>query len=365
MGNRLLFMVAAFVCLAGRVAFADAASISQERIKGFVKLANGRELYVNYLKPAPGKPIAVLWNGLTYDESTWESFSHELKGDGLGILRFDPVGMGRTLLKYGAPFQAIDYRDQVADLNLLLDALGIQQRVHIIGLSYGGALALQFGHSHPERVASLVVMAPFVAPLEAQDNLIKWQILQTRLQFPWNPASDDQLYDYFLRIQIMTTYPAAEPVILENPYKLEATFRMVQGIRKFLAKDVSKFEPNVGVHLVVGSKDQYIETRVHEDFWKLLQPGAQKSFMSIEGTEHKIPEAAPRFSALWVRNIIFGNPEIGGGKFYSGNPISAVVRSGNKSFQLTRMKAAPVPEGKMWSIDFEEPGYRCKRAFPD
>lgn len=361
--KRLLFTALAALCLGA--SFASAADVPQERFQGFVKLANGREVYVDFLKPAAGKPIAAPWNGLTYDISSWNRFTDELKGDGLGILRWDPYGMGRTLLKYGTPLQAIDYRDQVNDFNLLLDALGITQPIHIVGLSYGGALALQYGHVHPERVASLIIMAPFVAPLEAQDNLIKWQIVQTRLQFPWNRASDDELYDYFLRIQIMTTYPAAEPVILDNPYKLEATFRMVQGIRKFLAKDITKFEPNVGVHLVVGAKDQYIENKVHEDFWKLLQPGTQKSLMYISETEHKIPEAAPRFSALWVRNIIAGNSEIGGGQTYTGNPRTNEVKTGNKSFYLTRTNAGSSPTGKLWSVDYEEPGYRCRRAFPD
>jgi pimeloyl-ACP methyl ester carboxylesterase len=302
--------------------------------KGFVKIAEGRELYIDYIEPAPGKPIAVLLNGLTYSTRQWDAFTHELEGNGLGILRYDPMAMGQTLLKYGAPIAPVQYRDQIADLQALLNTLGITQPVHVVGLSYGGALALQFGHEHPDRVASLIIMAPFIAPLEQQDNWIRLQVQQTRLLYPWNDATYDDLYDYFLKINIFTTYPMVEPIVLENAYKLEATFRMVQGIRRFVAKDISKFQPNVSVHLVVGKQDQYIDNKIHEDFWKLLQPGTQASFMYMRLTDHKIPESSPRFAALWVRAIIEGNPNIGGGRIYTGNPYSGEVTSDKSSFVL-------------------------------
>lgn len=302
--------------------------------KGFVKIAEGRELYIDYIEPQPGKPIAVLLNGLTYSTRQWDAFTRELQGNGLGILRYDPMGMGQTLLKYGAPREAVNYRDQIADLHALLNTLGISQPVHVVGLSYGGALALQFGHEHPNRVASLIIMAPFIAPLEQQDNWIRLQVQQTRLLYPWNNATYDELYDYFLKLNIVTTYPFVEPIVLENAYKLEATFRMVQGIRKFIAKDISKFQPNVAVHLVIARQDQYIDNKIHDDFWKLLQDGTQASRLYMETTDHKIPETSPRFAALWVRAIIEGNPNIGGGRSYSGTPWTGKVVSGDTTFVL-------------------------------
>ncbi len=40
--------------------------------------------------------------------------------------------------------------------------------------------------------------------------------------------SDDDLYDLFLHQIVYATYPQAEPIVLENPFKLEATYRLVQ-----------------------------------------------------------------------------------------------------------------------------------------
>lgn len=47
--------------------------------------------------------------------------------------------------------------DLVADLGALLDALGIAA-AHVLGFSMGGATALAFAASHPERVATLVLV---------------------------------------------------------------------------------------------------------------------------------------------------------------------------------------------------------------
>ena len=303
----------------------NAFAAEQERQTGFVQIAEGRELYVDYIHPAPGRPTVVLLNGLTYSTYSWELFTRSLHGHGLGILRYDPIGMGQTLLKYGIPTGPVNYKDQTNDLRLLLDRLGVQQPVHVVGLSYGGALALQFGHESPERVASLIIMAPFIAPLQQQDNWIRMQVQQTRLLNPWNRASYDELYDYFLHMNIVTTYPIAEPVVLENAYKLEATFRMVQGIRKFLAKDISKFQPNVGVHLMIARRDQYIDNSVHDEFWETLQQGTQVSRLYIEHSEHKIPEAVPTFAANWVRQIVDKNPSICCGQTFVGNPWTNTV----------------------------------------
>ena len=294
--------------------------------RGFVTIAPGRELYVDYIKPAPGKPTVVLVNGLTYSTYQWTLFVDQLRGNGLGILRYDPMGMGQTLLKYGIPNGPVAYKDQVNDLRLLLDAEGLTSPVHVLGLSYGGAIALEFGHEFPARVATLILMSPFVAPIEAQDSMIKQQVMQTRIMFPFNTASDDELYDYFLHMNILQTYPIAEPIVLENPLKLEGIFRVVQGARKFLASSITKYEPNVGVHLMIGGSDQYIATAVHDAFWDALQTGTRRSRLYITGSEHKIPEAVPAFAASWVRRIINGEAALQAGASFRADPATGAIQ---------------------------------------
>jgi pimeloyl-ACP methyl ester carboxylesterase len=323
-------LVIIIAMLVSALANATTSRGSGSRETGYVKIDENRDLFVDFQKPVEGKPIVVLLNGLTYRTGSWDSFVYWLSGEGLGILRYDPMGMGKTLIKHGIPTEPIDYKNQVRDLRLLLDALKIRQPVHVVGLSYGGALALEFARQFPKRAATVTVIAPFVAPLANQDAWIKLQVQQARALNPYNPATYDELYDFFLRMNVYTTYPPAEPVVLEHPYKLEGVFRLVQGIRRFQAKEIVKQLPPGKLHLVIARQDQYVPNAVHDEFWEQLPETARASRLYIEGSEHKIPEAVPRFASAWIRRIAEGDKQIGGGKTYIGTPWrGGIVESGS------------------------------------
>ena len=295
---------------------------------GFVKLASGRSLNIDYVKPAPGQPTVVLVNGLTYRIGCWDAFVRELHGNGLGILRYDPMGQGQTLLKYAKHIDAIPYQDQVEDLVQLLNALHLPQ-VHVAGLSYGGGIGFAFAAAHPDRLLTLTAMAPFVLPLPDQDQYLRSQVTATRIMFPYNPATDDELYDYFLRNFIYSSYPLYEPIVLENPFKLEGIFRLVQGIRKLVVVDTANQLPKGKIHLVVGTADTYVPNAIHERFWDSLPPGLMASRLFIEGSGHKIPELEPQFAANWLKHVIAGDPAIQGGRTFDGTPTLGRATSGS------------------------------------
>ncbi len=306
----------------------------QDRLQAFIKIRGERELFVDYIKPSAGKPTIVLLNGLTYRTGVWDAFVQELKGDGLGILRYDPVGHGKTMVKYGYPTEVIEADDQVKDLNSLLSALSIKKPVHLLGLSYGGAIGTMFTVKYPKKVASLIMMAPFTKPLDSQDQQIRLHIAQTRAMFPFNPSSDDELYDYFLKQIIYATYPLVEPIVLEHPYKLESTFRLVQGVRKFKAADVVDQLPDASVHLIVADKDQYIEAKILEDLWTQLPKRARLSRLFINHSEHKIPESMPHFSAEWIKLIVNGDERIQDGRTWKGGTFLGYAASGPEKIEI-------------------------------
>jgi hypothetical protein len=150
--------------------------------------------------------------------------------------------------------------------------------------------------------------------------MIKAQITQTRLAFPLNPASDDELYDYFLRQVVYSTYPMAEPIVLEHPFKLESTFRLVQGVRRLKVLDIASRLPAGKVHLVLARQDQYVQNYIHDTFWAKVPKSKRASRLYIQGSEHKIPEAVPRFAAWWTKLIIEGDPRVSGDRTFEGGP---------------------------------------------
>jgi len=313
------------------VSSAQAANLpEQQHSTGWAKVAEDRYVYFDYLKPLPGRPVVALINGLTYKTQSWDAFVEGLRGQGLGILRWDLMGQGQTLLRYAPARGPFQVNDQVNDMRRLFVTLGIRQPVHLIGLSYGGAIAAIYGARFPKHTASIISMAPFTEPLEFQDKWIRAQIKLTRLTFPANPATDDQLYDFFLRNIVYTTYPTAEPVVLENPYKLEATFRLVQGIRKFRFVEIVDLLPPGKFHLVIAGRDQYIKPHVLEKNWNSIPVKARASRVIIRESEHKIPEDVPRFSAAVSRLIIMGHPAFSQGRSIDAIPSKGEVRIGQQ-----------------------------------
>jgi pimeloyl-ACP methyl ester carboxylesterase len=304
----------------------------------YLRVGKGTEVYVHFDAPGPGQPTLVLLNGLTYSLENWDSFAHALKklNPKLGILRFDMIGMGRTLLKGSLPVMStISYKDQVELTRDLMGTLGIR-KAYIAGLSYGGAVAVAFATKHPELVEQVILMAPFTEPLKTMDQWIRIQVAQTRFTFPLNPATDDELYDYFLRNFIYATYPGLEPSVLENPYKLEAIFRMIQGIRHYNTLRDAGNLPLASTHLVVANQDQYIELEVMERFWDAVPSSARASRINITRSEHKIPENIPAFSAAWIHEIIRGRPELRQGAVFEGNTSDFSARSGSTNIRLQK-----------------------------
>ncbi len=309
---------------------------SAEVLKGFVEIRKDRELYVEYSPPKEGMPTVVLINGLTYTLRQWDSFASPLVAKGVGVLRYDPYGMGQTLLKYAPIVSVILYQEQVMDLKILLQKLEIPAPYNFAGLSYGGGLAAAYTASYPDDIENLILMAPFTRPLEDTDKWIQSQIWATRKMFPMNPYSDDDLYDYFLRQIVYSTYPQAEPIVLENPFKLEAVYRLVQGIRKARPLDLTEKIPTRALHLMIARQDQYIKPAVLDEYWDAVPLRARASRLYINDSEHKMVEDVPNFTASWVYEILTGNPTLFRGLDFEGYPYEGKARSEEGTIHVGR-----------------------------
>lgn len=309
----------------------------QKRVQSFVKIRNGRELWVDHLVAEPGKPTIVLLNGQTYEVPVWDAFVAQLKGDGLGILRYDPMGMGETMKKYGIPDAPFEITDQVKDLASLIDTrLGKNAKVHVLGLSYGGGEAILYGATHPNRIASLILEAPLTEPLPALESDIQMKIDLTRVWQPWNRATDAELHSFFLKQIVFLQFPMTEPSVLNHPWKLENVFRLAEGTGKFHASDYVDRLPAGKVHLMIGEKDQYIPAPILEKFWRSVPIAARASRLFIENSEHKIPEVMPHFSAEWVKLIIAGDPQLTGGATWTGGVYKGGAFSpGKKEIEIS------------------------------
>ena len=289
---------------------------------GYVNLDNGHSLYAEYQAPTDGKETLILINGLTNEADTWQLFVDAMAISGYGILRYDAYGMGYTLAKSGLVTSVIPMDSQVEDLNEMTLKLGLTGRLNLLGHSYGGGMAIAFAGRHPDRVKTAILLCPYTEPLAGPDQIIRSQVAATRLANPFNPASDEELYNFFLYQDSMTIFPEADPSILNSPLKPQAVFELTQGIRKYNMHAASKFFPPNSVHLVIAGADEYIAADVLNRFWSQLPSASRASRMTIQDSPHRVAQVYPGILAKWVTEIMDRNPETLGAHSFQSDPFT-------------------------------------------
>ena len=99
-------------------------------------------------------PPAILLHGFGGDLNNW-LFNHGVLASGRAVYALDLPGHGGSSKDAGSgslgEFSGV--------LKSFMDAIG-EPRAHLVGHSMGGAVALDFALTHPEQVASLVLIAP-------------------------------------------------------------------------------------------------------------------------------------------------------------------------------------------------------------
>ncbi|MCU1509040.1 MAG: hydrolase protein [Glaciihabitans sp.] len=106
----------------------------------------------------PAAPALLLIGGAEASMDWWDDeFCERLAGGGRRVIRYDTRDTGRsTTFPPGKPPYGGDAL--LADAVGLLDELGIAA-AHIVGVSMGGAIAQHLAVYHPDRVASLTLIA--------------------------------------------------------------------------------------------------------------------------------------------------------------------------------------------------------------
>ncbi|MBK9419822.1 MAG: alpha/beta hydrolase [Flavobacteriales bacterium] len=99
-----------------------------------------------------GRPKLMLVHGITSQSLMWGKNVKSLSKD-FDLVIPDLIGHGKSIAQWSG--NSVDA--QVAHLELILDSLGIQKPVDLVGNSYGGAIAANFAEQHPSRVKTLVI----------------------------------------------------------------------------------------------------------------------------------------------------------------------------------------------------------------
>jgi len=108
---------------------------------------NGAQLY--HEEAGNGHPLLLIHGGLVHSgmwDDQFQAFARHFR-----VIRFDLRGFGRSSL----PADEYAFHE---DVRGLLDVLNVGQ-AHIVGLSMGGKVAIDFALAYPERVSALIPVA--------------------------------------------------------------------------------------------------------------------------------------------------------------------------------------------------------------
>lgn len=155
----------------------------------FVALRHGL-VHVLEDGPADGPPV-VLVHGFSVPSYVWEPLHERLAAAGFRVIRFDLYGRG-----WSARPQRVHDRDLFAEqLGDLLDALGLE-RVDLVGLSMGGAIAGRLVAREPARVRRLALIAPLTLAFDV--GPMRWPVVGEWLNRVWllPKLAASQLSDY-------------------------------------------------------------------------------------------------------------------------------------------------------------------------
>ena len=107
-----------------------------------------------------GSETVVFVHGLVMDNlSSWYFTLANPAAATADVLLYDLRGHGWS----ERPPTGYTVEDMVADLSALLDVLGIESPVQLVGNSFGGLLALKFAAAHAERVRALALVDPHLS----------------------------------------------------------------------------------------------------------------------------------------------------------------------------------------------------------
>jgi pimeloyl-ACP methyl ester carboxylesterase len=177
----------------------------------------GVELRVNRYRSGPDdgpRPVVVFIHGLCVVDQSSLSFTLGLPLAALAdVVLYDLRGHGRSEVAPSG-YRVVDH---VADLVALLDALAVRQPVHLVGHSYGGAVALVAALRHPDRVAAVALVDGFF-PFPGWGRLIAGTLRKAgrALRYDYTPEDAMRVLGMTSPRKAMAVAARARRLILET-----------------------------------------------------------------------------------------------------------------------------------------------------
>lgn len=267
-----------------------------------ITLSDGYQAAARWLCPPDPRGAVLYFHGIQSHGGWYEQSAAHLAEQRLAVLMPDRRGSGKNQSQRGH----VDSVDRCVQDGI--DALlALQQRtgfstVHLVGVSWGGRLAVALADAEPDRVRSISLVAPGLFPKIDISTGEKFRVALSMM----NDRS--RLFDIPLNeARLFTSNPRRIAFVDSDPLKLTqvsasfllATRRLDRPIRHF-AQSAWKG----GLHLFLAGKDGIIENELTRQWFNALPP-ADKQLSEFADAEHTLefePDPDPFFRGLvdWI-----------------------------------------------------------------
>ena len=232
----------------------------------------------------PSKPIIVFLNGTTQTTLYWGNLVPVFSKD-YGLLFYDARGQGRSDLG-AAP---ISLELHVSDLENLLDHLAVGQ-VHLVGISHGARLGLEFAFQFPARVDRLVLCSIGAHTNERCRTIVRSWLEILKLSglkaMAW-AAVPAVFGSRFLREHQKMIDKIVDAVVIRN--SAEALIAQLEAVLSYAAPDRVPPDFDKATLIIAGSEDLLVEPR---DTGQLARR-CRARHETLRGIGHSIPAEAP------------------------------------------------------------------------
>ncbi len=241
-------------------------------------------------------PVLVILNGIMMSTKSWDVFIADFSQHFL-VLRVDMLDQGLSSKCRKEYTQAL----QVEMLKGLLESLNYD-KVHLLGISYGGSVALQFAAKYPAQLSKLLL---FNIVAKTSDWLKAigdgWNaVAMTRNGEAYYNITIPYIYAptfYQERIEWMTERKALLVPLFSDPEFLDAMIRLTKSAESHdVSKDLSKIE--VPTLIVSGSLD-FLTPPFEQAAMARVMPNAHH--LVFEGVGHASMYENPR---LFVSTVL-------------------------------------------------------------
>ena len=242
---------------------------------------NGTELYYEIM--GQGDPLVLISGGGSLDRRMWDDqFQHLARS--YQVIRYDLRGLGNS----GIPREPYSPSE---DLDRLLEFLHIS-RAHIVGVSLGARLAIDFTLEHPDLISTLIAASPGISGYSDDNQLVEsLQTLATMARVDGVEAA--------LQIVLSNPYlPQQEEVkekmrqiLLDNPQVFYLGFPTVALMRSPDPPALGRLsEIGVPTLIIAGSEDHESIRAIADSLVEQI-PGARK--VLIAGARHLVNMEKP------------------------------------------------------------------------